>query len=670
MPRQELTGKTSPAAPSTRLSLLASIYSLLMPFSPLNAEERENIYSLSLEALLAIEIVGPTLTPEDQKTVPASVTVFTHAQIKVMGFDSLSELMNVAPGFQSYRSSVTPIHYPFSSRGWSNGLSSSEILVLMDGHRLNSYNNSDLSLISSLPINNIERVEFIRGPGAAIYGANAMTGVINITTRKEAHELSVNYGDNNHGHINLLSNHKLGDVNVDFFAKKMKDKGSSYSVIDTTSKDRIQKKDPLDLTDLSLKAQRKGSQLHIYHRQLRGDEFFLGGKITKDYESQQVASLSFMSLKQEFKWLNVDSWALLSYSRSKRNLASQLISIQHTPPPNSPPLKTEIEYSGYEYRVQLHNSWTINSSDNLQFGLEFQSTKSPESQLISYYMNTDDTALLLREKSERDSIGSYIQHQSNPFSSSRLTIGGRYDYFLDIDSKFSPRIGWVQDIGESQTIKLLYGEAFRVPSDEELNTRNTGAITSNPDLKPETLKNLDLIWLVNWPTTSASISYFENRFEDSITQDVTNGNITYINSTTTERSRGLEVEVTQEAGKQLLIQGSFTHVRDKPESSFSEASQFGSLSLNYHQGHWNANIIASYHGTRDTVIENTKQITLNDYWLTFGKLSYSPSSRWETYLQIKNLTDKIIKTPPSLPRALEPTPDRDRELRLGLTINW
>ena len=81
--------------------------------------EAQDLFSMSLEELMQVEITGSTLTSENQKTVPSAVTVFTHIEIKRMGLDSLGELMNLVPGFQLYHSSgssmETPLFIPRST---------------------------------------------------------------------------------------------------------------------------------------------------------------------------------------------------------------------------------------------------------------------------------------------------------------------------------------------------------------------------------------------------------------------------------------------------------------------------------------------------------------------------------------------------------------------------
>ena len=196
------------------------LVSLLLLATPLYAQENmEDLLSMSLEELLQIKVTGSTLTAENIKTVPSAVTVFSHEEIKRMGMDTLDELMNLVPGFQSYRSSFSSMLYPFSSRGRRIALPASEILIMVDGQRLDEPRTSGSAVIvPKFPLMNIERVEFIRGPGAAVYGSNAMMGVVNIITRSNNNELSASYGSFNRRQMYLQSSAQINDVMVDTFA--------------------------------------------------------------------------------------------------------------------------------------------------------------------------------------------------------------------------------------------------------------------------------------------------------------------------------------------------------------------------------------------------------------------------------------------------------------------
>ncbi len=158
------------------LSITAPVYS---------QDNLDHLFVMSLEDLLKVKVRGSTLTDESIRDVPGAVSVFTHDQIQRMGFDYLHELLNLVPGYQSQRTGNFTQNYAYSSRGRRNETQAKEILVIMDGRTLNDSRTSSANMtLPLILLEQIERVEIIRGPGSAIYGSSAFTGVINIVTRR------------------------------------------------------------------------------------------------------------------------------------------------------------------------------------------------------------------------------------------------------------------------------------------------------------------------------------------------------------------------------------------------------------------------------------------------------------------------------------------------------
>ena len=172
---------------SLSLTWLANLCAVQPCFALASAStSNEYLLNLSIQELMDIKISGSTLTDESILTVPSSVTVFTQADIRQLGVNRLTQLANFVPGFQSYRSDESGVQEMVSNRGRRLGAAGREILVLLDGTRLNNdYNGGAFANIPYITLANVERVEFIRGPGSAIHGANAALAVINIITQKK-----------------------------------------------------------------------------------------------------------------------------------------------------------------------------------------------------------------------------------------------------------------------------------------------------------------------------------------------------------------------------------------------------------------------------------------------------------------------------------------------------
>ncbi|NOK16755.1 TonB-dependent receptor plug domain-containing protein [Corallococcus carmarthensis] len=125
----------------------------------------------SAEDVLAVT----SLQEEAVRTVPAIGASFNRAQMIALGARTVSDVLDVVPGVSVSRD-VQGFHRT-AIRGLRND---AEVLFLLDGHRLNNF--FDGKALMNLPVENLERIEVIRGPGSAIYGAGAFQGVVNLIT--------------------------------------------------------------------------------------------------------------------------------------------------------------------------------------------------------------------------------------------------------------------------------------------------------------------------------------------------------------------------------------------------------------------------------------------------------------------------------------------------------
>jgi iron complex outermembrane recepter protein len=179
----------------------------------LAAEPPKDLTSLSLEQLLDVEVSIVSKTDEPLTRAAAAVTVVTGEEIRRSGATSLPEALRLVPGLHVSR--VTSSIWEVSSRGFSN-VSSAKLLVLMDGRSVYTPLFSGVLWDSQdTLLEDIDRIEVIRGPGASIWGANAMNGVINILT-KSAKDTQGTYmeaggGNDERGFAGIRYGDRIGD---------------------------------------------------------------------------------------------------------------------------------------------------------------------------------------------------------------------------------------------------------------------------------------------------------------------------------------------------------------------------------------------------------------------------------------------------------------------------
>lgn len=163
---------------------MAPRFSLLMLilFCPaaMSSEER-SLYDYSLKELMQVDITAGSLTDTDQNRIPASLTLITQKDIIDSGARRLDELLDIlVPNLQLVRHNYGPQH--IGIRGVVNDRENTYLFVV-NGKAMNEKSQRGVTMERDLPmLGDIKKIEVIRGPGSAVYGPGALSGVVNITT--------------------------------------------------------------------------------------------------------------------------------------------------------------------------------------------------------------------------------------------------------------------------------------------------------------------------------------------------------------------------------------------------------------------------------------------------------------------------------------------------------
>ena len=179
-----------------------------------------DLKELSVDQLLDIQVTSVSKRSEPLSGAPASIYVISAEAIRRSGATTLPEALRLAPNLQVAR--ADSVQYAISARGFNNAIGN-KLLVLVDGRTIYTplfsgvfWDQQDILL------EDIERIEVISGPGAALWGANAVNGVINVITRSAADTqgtLINAYGGNDERGGAVRFGTKVGDGAVRMYAK-------------------------------------------------------------------------------------------------------------------------------------------------------------------------------------------------------------------------------------------------------------------------------------------------------------------------------------------------------------------------------------------------------------------------------------------------------------------
>jgi iron complex outermembrane receptor protein len=179
------TGSTLPPTPVVRL--LAAATALLLA-SPGLAADGENLFEMPLEQLINLEVTSVSRRSERLAETTSAVYVVTREDILRYGIGSVPEALRLVPGLSVLQ--IDGNKWAVGSRGFT-GRFANKLLVLMDGRVLYTPSFSGVFWdVQDTLLEDVARIEVIRGPGSALWGANAVNGVINIITRSAAEDPS------------------------------------------------------------------------------------------------------------------------------------------------------------------------------------------------------------------------------------------------------------------------------------------------------------------------------------------------------------------------------------------------------------------------------------------------------------------------------------------------
>ncbi len=197
-----------PVGRLTTILLIATLF-----FSVPTQAAENAMLDLDLSALMQIQVTSAGRKEQNLKDIPAAVFVIDQDDIRNSGVTSIPEALRMVPGIQVAR--ITSSKWAISSRGF-NGTFSNKLLVQLDGRSVYSPTYSGVYWdIQQVVLEDVERIEVIRGPGATLWGANAVNGIINIITKQSSDTqgtmLSVGGGNHEDSMASLRHGFQLGD---------------------------------------------------------------------------------------------------------------------------------------------------------------------------------------------------------------------------------------------------------------------------------------------------------------------------------------------------------------------------------------------------------------------------------------------------------------------------
>jgi outer membrane receptor for ferrienterochelin and colicin len=497
-----------------------------------------NLYDLSVEQLLNLEVVSASQKSQKATEAPATIYVVTEQQIAERGYTSLDELLEDIPEIEIQKKSNAEYSNHYSIRGIGGN---EKFLILMDGLRVNAPDGTPHVVGVNYSLNNIKQVEVILGPASALYGVDGFSGIINLISkngddingvkvsgkfgsfRTHDHSVTLGYGKKNDFsfHANGHYYHSDEPMLPDYYKNKFQWYNNEYSKNGNVI---LSPFNPIVIPTSSSKPFEMPTNAHSFNLGFTLRNFDLGFYQNSEAHSSSQSLAPEFSIYEKSATYKVTQQTV--YANYFHEFANEKLSLRNTITLSSfeidPSSKFNNTFSGYQnaYKYGLTKSmilreqltYELSEKTSLIGGLNLQSTNAlakssdlpvpfrknvPADLQNLYYLGTNTTDSTGRDLTiyqdfyyiQENNVGLFTQYQQNFSDLVNLTIGVRYDYNSRFGSTINPRAGLVITPSEALKFKVLYGEAYLAPSIYKsyqhygglLPVDKIGAPTSDPD---------------------------------------------------------------------------------------------------------------------------------------------------------------------------------------------
>jgi outer membrane receptor protein involved in Fe transport len=539
------------------------------------------------------------------RRAPAVATVITAQDIAAMGATDLDEVMETVPGVHVSRGiqGYIPLYvmrgiygdYNSHTLMLQNGVPMTTMLV---GNRGNTW--------YGLPLENIARIEIIRGPGSALYGADAYSGVINIITKTAADtsgtEVGMRAGSFNTRSVWAQHGGKLGPVDVAAYLRAVHTDGFKEPLkADTQSLlDRLfGTQATLAPGPLNLGYEGVDGSLDLSYQKWR---FRAGYKLREGETGPGIAAtldpvgrVSSERITADMSWNGIEltkDWDLglmASYLQYKQQfpVAAQLFPAGAFGGSFPDGVFGAPNTWERQLRLSLVSTYSGLAGHNLRVGLGHDDLNMYRTQEFKNFTLKDGVlpvptpGAALIEVPVADSFLAptrrtvdyvYVQDEWRLARDWTLTGGLRRDHYSDFGDTTNPRVALVWDASLDWTAKLLYGQAFRAPAFAELFTGNNPVVRGNPKLSPETISTWEAV--IAWqarPDTSLNLSLYKYRMKDIIRMTAVDDAARMSKNAGAQHGHGMELETTWKATAALQVEAHYAWQRSIDDTSGQDA---------------------------------------------------------------------------------------------------
>lgn len=606
--------KTTRKARAMRLHLPPALAVCLLQ-APVFAD---NLWDLSLEELGKVRITtiaSGTETPLDKAA--AIATVITADDIAAMGATDIDQALETVPGLHVGRGDQ--IAAPkFYIRGITSSYNA-QTLVLINGIPITSLFTGNRSNVwSGMPVKSVARIEVIRGPGSALYGADAFSGVINIIT-KTGQDIRDSNGGNDQPHT--IAGARAGsfdtqsvwmehggryggfDVGLTLEAETTNGWKALVQADQQTALDTVYgaggapavslAPGPINMGKDMLDARLDVVHGHSRFRSGFQGRYHLGTGLGTAQTLDPQGELLSQRVNADYTYTRNDltpDWGLearSSYYRGTMQVTEDMVLFPKGAFggafPNgfigNPEFKEENArfdlsglYKGWDtHRVRLGTGFYWGDMYEVTEAKNFTVAFNPRPGGLE---DVSDTAETFLPEAQRTNTYAFIQDEWKLADKWQLTTGVRYDHYSDFGDSTNPRLALVWATNDKMTTRLLYGSAFRAPALVESAAASNPVALGNPNLNPEKIDTYELAFSHH---AAADLLYTANLFYYQI-KDMINfvpggGGVTQAQNVGRRTGKGIELEMDYTVIPDLRLLMNYSYQKSTDQNTKADVGE-------------------------------------------------------------------------------------------------
>lgn len=702
---------------NSRAITLLIVMSLGLPSA--HARQKQlDLFDLTLEQLLELKVISAvTGVEQGLNTAPASATIVTAKDWQRRGASTLSQALVGVPGLQM---SIEPTSGKnIVIRGLSGNFGQ-QVKLLIDGIPFNRIQDGAKPALD-LPLSGFKRIEIVRSPGSATYGADAFAGIINLVSDDDVlqeREVSVAVGAFDHYELAMTGANAWQQVNLVYALNLQKygddpdkilaaDLQSLFDQQFNTNASRAPGRFNESYQQVSLNLKASWQDWLVSYYGVSGS-FSFGAGVAEalDPDNRGNHQSHIVDAKYQFSLFEQDKTEFNLWWQEKHTElpfaiypAGAVLPIGSDGNLNlaNPTTLTKFEQG---YRGEPSHDSTLAQASMVsvfsphqahtlrwQVGVEYHKLTPYERKNFGPGVLTGTETIVSGELTDVSGTPyAYLPRRSRNIlfvsvnddwqlnDELSLHLGGRYDHYSDFGTTINPRLGIVWQASKQLRLKLLSATAYRAPSFYDLYAVNNPVNIGNPDLKPEQIDTNEVnIGFTLTDNTLLEMSYYRYRATDII-------EYVSVADLTGRRAKnqgeidgwGAEWSLHWRASSHLDISSNISYVDNEDgygQALTGFADKLASVNINYkvnESSNWN--VFWQYTGKQKRALSDTRAALPSANWLS-SRYSYQLlNQQMELALVVNNLFDKQGKAPSNL--IAEDYPIAGRQWKLELNYQF